>query len=709
MTPFMGYSKTSRPAGDRLEWCERSRIGSQPLSTPTCCTTSIESRRSNMMRPAKHVHILFGAILNIVLIGCNADSTERDGIVVTANARPTVSISAAPAFGIAPLTVAFEASSATDPDGTVASFHWDFGDGSPNATGSVANHVFQDHGTFIVRLTATDDGGATGSATQTIRVDPGPDSTIDLTGRVTFDRVPFRIDRSGLDYARILPVPARGVVVELVRPDQTVLATTTTGNDGRYHFDAPVNTTVMVRARAELLNEGGTPNDSKWHVAVRNNTNSNALYVLDGALLDTGIANQSRDLRARSGWRASSGSYSEARASAPFAILDSIRRGLDRVAGSSVDGTDFGSLDVYWSRDNRNIQGDADFSDGEIGNTLFIPPSSASSSPSGIYLLGQEGTDTDEFDEYVILHEFFHFLEFSQFGTDSIGGTHSIGDRLDLRVAYSEGTASAFAAIVLGDSRIVDAMGPRQGMAFGFDLEQNVWTNPGWFNEGSVGSIVWDLVDGLAEPSDNISLPFSTILSVLRAELRTTRALTSIFVLIDGLKRRAGVDTEGIDAIVEERDIVASTLDEYASTETNDGGIPESLPIYTEARLNQPAVQVCSTARDGAHYNAIGNRRFVRFSIPTERDVEIRVTGLAQGPTASPLPNPDFLLYRSGFLARSNCAGPATGECDQPLSSEVYRNRLLAGEYVLDVHDRSHVDSTHGIRPSACMLVSIED
>ena len=65
--------------------------------------------------------------------------------------------------------VQFDASSSSDPDGTIASYAWSFGDGSTDS-GAVAWHQFGAPGTYVVTLTVTDNDGRTDSATQAVQV-----------------------------------------------------------------------------------------------------------------------------------------------------------------------------------------------------------------------------------------------------------------------------------------------------------------------------------------------------------------------------------------------------------------------------------------------------------------------------------------------------------------------------------------------------------
>ncbi|MEM4598596.1 MAG: PKD domain-containing protein [Candidatus Diapherotrites archaeon] len=72
-------------------------------------------------------------------------------------------------FGVPPLTVSFDASKSFDPDGTIKSYEWDFGDGT-TATGKIAAHVFTNKGTYLVKLRVTDQNDLSGESSVIIQV-----------------------------------------------------------------------------------------------------------------------------------------------------------------------------------------------------------------------------------------------------------------------------------------------------------------------------------------------------------------------------------------------------------------------------------------------------------------------------------------------------------------------------------------------------------
>jgi PKD repeat protein len=102
--------------------------------------------------------------------------TDDDGATDTISATKTVlNRSPIASFTKSAETVSsgesihFDASGSHDPDGTIVSYSWDFGDGN-TATGVEVDHAYEDDGVYTVTLTVIDDGDATGSATATKNV-----------------------------------------------------------------------------------------------------------------------------------------------------------------------------------------------------------------------------------------------------------------------------------------------------------------------------------------------------------------------------------------------------------------------------------------------------------------------------------------------------------------------------------------------------------
>ncbi len=80
---------------------------------------------------------------------------------------PTAVITVVPTSGPAPLTVAVSGEASSDKNGTIESYAWDFGDGASGG-GAMAQHTYATVGEFSIRLTVTDDDGATGTATASV-------------------------------------------------------------------------------------------------------------------------------------------------------------------------------------------------------------------------------------------------------------------------------------------------------------------------------------------------------------------------------------------------------------------------------------------------------------------------------------------------------------------------------------------------------------
>jgi hypothetical protein len=532
-----------------------------------------------------------------------------------------------------------------------------------------------------------DDGG---------NVPPPPSSeTVTVSGRISFDRAPFASAAdSGLDIANPIESPAREVIVEAIdSASNSILATTTTDESGDYSLDVPVNRSVFIRAKAQMLKDDAAPT---WNFRVLNNTNSDALYALDSSAFNSGTADSTRNLRATTGWGGSS--YTGTRAAAPFAILDTVYQAKALVLSADED-TAFPELNLFWSPDNRPASPLCP-DDGNI-ETMFYTGGDLSDRctpsedlPAGIYVLGDfasGGGDTDEFDQHVIAHELGHYYEDQFSRSDSIGGEH--GDPgapfLDMRVAFGEGWGNAYSGMALNDPVYRDSsMGVDTD--FDFDIEDDFTDAEGWYSEMSVAEIIWDIYDSGTESGDTLALGFGPIHDVMTGPQVTTEALTSIYTFAEGFRTEHPSDATAINALLNGEGIFGRG--EFGQDETNFAGLEETTePIYVEIALNgEPKIVCTNGSSDG---NKAGNNRFLRFDLGSASLVAIQAAATPSGGNQGAL-DPDIFVYRRGDLVVSGAMEGTT--------ETIAARQFDAGTYVLEVYDFGNTNSS--VR---CMSISI--
>jgi serralysin len=134
----------------------------------------------------------FSVLLSAPSSGIVIVDSQGDGTIVNddlpPNQLPIAQATATPVTGTTPLTVAFNGSSSYDPDGSIVSYAWTFGDGS-TASSTNPSHTYTSVGTFVATLTVTDNRGGTNSTSKTISVQADP-SAIVYIGGIAMQAVP---------------------------------------------------------------------------------------------------------------------------------------------------------------------------------------------------------------------------------------------------------------------------------------------------------------------------------------------------------------------------------------------------------------------------------------------------------------------------------------------------------------------------------------
>lgn len=102
-----------------------------------------------------------------------ASGTARQTVSVqSANQNPTAAFSFSPNNPAPGDWIRFDAGGSSDPDGTITSYQWTFGDGSPAQSGAITYRQFSSSGTYNVTLRVTDNNGGTGATSKNVVVGP---------------------------------------------------------------------------------------------------------------------------------------------------------------------------------------------------------------------------------------------------------------------------------------------------------------------------------------------------------------------------------------------------------------------------------------------------------------------------------------------------------------------------------------------------------
>lgn len=177
----------------------------------------------------------------IVLYGGNGPGKKGKGDVwqlkitkqyLGINQLPVTEFSSSGTHGNTLTEFEFDASASIDPDGHIATYVWDFGDGH-SAAGQVTSHTFDMPGTYTVTLTVTDNRGDASSKQMQVEIGAPSAPVIDVTN--------VRI--SGTATGGVTAIKVNDITIPVI--------------GGVFQFDLPMSDPSTV-LNIEASNAGGT-------------------------------------------------------------------------------------------------------------------------------------------------------------------------------------------------------------------------------------------------------------------------------------------------------------------------------------------------------------------------------------------------------------------------------------------------------------------
>jgi hypothetical protein len=210
-----------------------------------------------------------------------------------------------------------------------------------------------------------------------------------------------------------------------------------------------------------------------------------------------------------------------------FNILANFVRYLPHVH-RAFDGRVPPPLFAFWRRGNNES-----LPQGSI--TAFLGPYERRAGAYSLQIQGgvegrEDGSDSDQFDDPVVLHEFSHYVIGTMAGHFSIGGNHPSGALYYPALAMDEGFANALGCAVSGSARYWDTAGlepeeplaqSRRAILIDEEMERLRGDLRGIGSQDTAQALLWDLLDGANglpdEDGDGVAMSLTDALRVYRS------------------------------------------------------------------------------------------------------------------------------------------------------------------------------------------------
>jgi PKD repeat protein len=148
-----------------------------------------------------HVYVSAGSYKVKLTVTDGAGVSSSTTQAVTVLDQPPIAVfGSSPAVPLPGQPVSFDGRGSSDPDGTIVSYAWDFGDGA-TGTGASPAHAYAGPGTYTVRLTVTDHAGQKTTLARPVTVYAQPWATFNYSPLLPVERMAttFSAAASGAD------------------------------------------------------------------------------------------------------------------------------------------------------------------------------------------------------------------------------------------------------------------------------------------------------------------------------------------------------------------------------------------------------------------------------------------------------------------------------------------------------------------------------